>query len=49
MHDDYHKVTDDPDRLIYKGMAQITRFLFTLVNEMEKRNNYSAPSQKIER
>jgi hypothetical protein len=37
MHDDYHKITDDPERLFYKGMVQITRYLFTLVNGFDKR------------
>jgi len=35
-HDDYHKVSDDPELIIYKGMVEIVRFLFTVANTIEK-------------
>jgi Zn-dependent M28 family amino/carboxypeptidase len=36
MHDDYHKITDDPELINYKGMAQVTLFIYSFISNMEE-------------
>ncbi len=47
-HEDYHKPTDDSDRLNYEGMEQITGYLFDLVKGMESQDEVAFRKTKNE-
>lgn len=35
-HEDYHKPTDDTEKLNYDGMKKITDFIFTVISDLDK-------------
>lgn len=35
LHDDYHKTTDDAEYINYDGLTRITRYIFSLINNLE--------------
>lgn len=37
LHDNYHRVTDTPDRLDYEGHAKVTKFVFDMVCQFDKK------------
>jgi len=47
-HEDYHRPTDDAERLNYEGMEQITGYLFDLVKAMESETEVAFRKTKNE-
>jgi hypothetical protein len=47
-HEDYHKPSDDAERLNYEGMEQITTYLFDLVRAMEEQQEVAFRKTKNE-
>ena len=47
-HEDYHRPTDDAERLNYNGMEQITGYLFDLVKAMESETEVAFRKTKNE-
>lgn len=47
-HEDYHKPTDDSEKLNYDGMKQITNFIYTIISDLDKSDKLSFRKTKNE-
>jgi S1-C subfamily serine protease len=47
-HEDYHKPSDDADRLNYEGMQLITNYIFNVISDLDKSEKLSFRKTKNE-